>query len=291
MDGIIIKGIGGFYYVETADGIIECKARGVLRNKKVTPMAGDRVDVNPDDKTIDDIKERKSALTKPPVANIDKLFIVVSATKPRPNTLLVDRLTAIAVHNNIEPIIVFNKTDLLDIDDLIAEYRKTNFTVIKACGKTGEGVEEIKRELQGNISAFTGNTGVGKSTLLNLIDPSLTLPTSEISEKLGRGKHTTRESTLIKLDADTYVADTPGFASLEALADQIILKDELDSCFPEFEPYLSSCQFYPHCSHIKDKGCAIREKAEENVEISHSRYESYIAMYEEVKDIKDWQIK
>ncbi len=291
MDGIIIKGIGGFYYVETADGVIETKARGVLRNQKITPMAGDRVEINPEDKTIDVIKERKSALTKPPVANIDKLFIIVSATQPRPNPLLVDRLTAIAVHNNIEPVIVFNKTDLLDASELIEEYKKTSFTVIKACGKTGEGVDEIKRKLQGCISAFTGNTGVGKSTLLNQIDESLALPTSEISQKLGRGKHTTRESVLIKLDADTYVADTPGFASLDALADQIILKDELADCFPEFAPYLSDCQFFPHCSHVKDKNCKIRELAEEGIEISRSRYDSYVSMYNEVKDVKDWQLK
>ncbi len=291
IQGLIIKGIGGFYYVETANGLLECKARGAFRKEKITPMAGDRVLVNEVEHTIDEILPRTSALQRPPVANIDRLFIVISATQPRPNTLLVDRLTAIAVKNNIEPIIVLNKTDLENVDELVDIYSKTKFTLIRACGKTGEGVDEIRNELKGHISAFTGNTGVGKSTLLNWINPELNLETSEISQKLGRGKHTTRESTLIKLDDNTYVADTPGFASIEALADQIILKDDLDLYFPEFEDFLPECKFYPHCSHVKDKGCRIRELAEEDKEISISRYNNYIKLYQEVENVKEWQLK
>ena len=291
IQGLIIKGIGGFYYVETANGLLECKARGAFRKEKITPMAGDRVLVNEVEHTIDEILPRTSALQRPPVANIDRLFIVISATQPRPNTLLVDRLTAIAVKNNIEPIIVLNKTDLENVDELVDIYSKTKFTLIRACGKTGEGVDEIRNELKGHISAFTGNTGVGKSTLLNRINPELNLETSEISQKLGRGKHTTRESTLIKLDDNTYVADTPGFASIEALADQIILKDDLDLYFPEFEDFLPECKFYPHCSHVKDKGCRIRELAEEDKEISISRYNNYVKLYQEVENVKEWQLK
>ena len=291
IQGLIIKGIGGFYYVETANGLLECKARGAFRKEKITPMAGDRVLVNEVEHTIDEILPRTSALQRPPVANIDRLFIVISATQPRPNTLLVDRLTAIAVKNNIEPIIVLNKTDLENVDELVNIYSKTKFTLIRACGKTGEGVDEIRNELKGHISAFTGNTGVGKSTLLNRINPELNLETSEISQKLGRGKHTTRESTLIKLDDNTYVADTPGFASIEALADQIILKDDLDLYFPEFEDFLPECKFYPHCSHVKDKGCRIRELAEEDKEISISRYNNYVKLYQEVENVKEWQLK
>ena len=292
-NGIIIKGIGGFYYVETAVGIYECKARGVFRKDKITPMVGDHVVININDNaenTIDDIKERRSALQRPPVANIDQLVIVVSGTEPRPNTLLVDRLTAIAVKNNIEPVIVLNKSDLIDVGELIDIYSKTKFKVIKACGKTGEGIDEIREVLQNKVSAFTGNSGVGKSTILNRINPELELATNEISQKLGRGKHTTRECTLIKLDDNTYVADTPGFASLEILKQEVILKEDLADCFPEFEEFIEDCQFYPGCAHVKDKGCAVIKAVEDGV-IAKSRHDSYKALYEEVKDVKEWQVK
>lgn len=292
-NGIIVKGIGGFYYVETAIGIYECKARGVFRKEKITPMVGDHVVITINDNaenTIDEIGERRSALQRPSVANIDQLIIVVSGTEPRPNTLLVDRLTAIAVKNNIEPVIVLNKIDLIDVQELIDIYSKTKFKLIVACGKTGEGVKELKATLQGKISAFTGNSGVGKSTLLNLIDPELNLATSEISQKLGRGKHTTRESTLIKLNDNTYVADTPGFASLEILQQEVILKEDLQYCFPEFEEFFEDCKFYPNCAHIKDKGCAVVEAVGKGI-ISESRHASYKALYEEVKDLKEWQVK
>lgn len=292
-NGIIIKGIGGFYYVETADGIYECKARGVFRKEKITPMVGDNVVISINDNaenTIDDILPRRSALQRPPVANIDQLVIVVSGTEPRPNTLLVDRLTAIAVNNNIEPIIVLNKSDLIDVGELLDIYQKTKFKVIKACGKTGEGVDEIKDALKGKVSAFTGNSGVGKSTILNRINPELGLATNEISQKLGRGKHTTRECTLIKLDDNTYVADTPGFASLEILKQEVILKEDLGYCFPEFEEFFEDCKFYPNCAHVKDKGCAVIQAVEDGI-IAKSRHDSYKALYEEVKDVKEWQVK
>ena len=292
-NGIIIKGIGGFYYVETAVGIYECKARGVFRKEKITPMVGDHVVISINDNaenTIDDIKERRSALQRPPVANIDQLVIVVSGTEPRPNTLLVDRLTAIAVKNNIEPVIVLNKSDLIDVGELIDIYSKTKFKVIKACGKTGEGIDEIREVLENKVSAFTGNSGVGKSTVLNQINPELELATNEISQKLGRGKHTTRECTLIKLDDNTYVADTPGFASLEILKQEVILKEDLADCFPEFEEYLEDCKFYPGCAHVKDKGCAVIQAVEDGL-IAKSRHDSYKALYEEVKDVKEWQVK
>ena len=292
-NGTIIKGIGGFYYVETAEGIFECKARGVFRKEKITPMVGDNVVITVNentDNTIDEIKERRSFLLRPPVANIDQLIIVVSCTQPRPNTLLVDRLTAIAVKNNIEPVIVLNKIDLADVEDLKDIYKKTVFNVIEACGKTGEGTDEIKEILKNKISAFTGNSGVGKSTLLNQIDPHLNLETNEISQKLGRGKHTTRECTLIKLDDSTYVADTPGFASLELLKQEVILKEDLQYCFPEFEDYIDNCKFATNCSHTTDKGCAVIKAVEDGI-ISKSRHDSYNALYNEVKDLKEWQVK
>ncbi|MDD6807873.1 MAG: ribosome small subunit-dependent GTPase A [Oscillospiraceae bacterium] len=293
-EGIIVKGIGGFYYVETAEGVYECKARGVFRKEKITPLVGDRVKISineaeKSENTIEEILPRSSFLLRPPVANIDQLIIVVSGCQPSPNTVLTDRLTAIAINRNIEPIIVLNKSDLIDVLDLYKAYSTTGFRTIVASGRTGYGVDEIKALLEGKISAFTGNSGVGKSTLLNCIDPSLGLATSEISLKLGRGKHTTRETTLHKI-CGGYVADTPGFASLEILKNEIILKDELQYCFPEFEDYIEQCKFFPSCAHINDSGCAVR-KAVEDGQISGSRYQSYRVLYDEVKDLKEWELK
>lgn len=291
-EAIIIKGIGGFYYAEAADQIYECKARGAFRKEKLTPLAGDRVIISINENaenTIDEILPRTSVLTRPPVANIDRLVIVVSSCEPKPNTLVIDKLTAIAVGRHIEPVIVLNKADLLDVASLYDSYTKAGFKTIITSGKTRLGVNEIKALLPGHITAFTGNSGVGKSTLLNCIDESLSLQTAEISKKLGRGKHTTRECTLYKVE-DGYVADTPGFASLEILQNEVILKDDLQYCFPEFEPYIGCCKFGVSCAHINDKGCKILEAVERG-EIAKPRHESYIAMYNEVKDIKEWSLK
>ncbi len=291
--GTIVKGIGGFYYVEAADQIYECKARGVFRKERITPLVGDQVIItlSGDDSynSIDEILERKNFLRRPPVANIDQLIIVVASCEPNPNALVIDRLTAMAVKAGIEPVIVLNKADLKDVSDWAETYRKAGFKTIVASGKEGTGAAEIRALLSGKTSAFTGNTGVGKSTLLNCVDDSLGLATGEISKKLGRGRHTTRECTLLKVNGG-YVADTPGFASLEFEKSDIIMKDELEDCFPEFEPFLDQCQFFPSCRHLNDKGCAVRA-AVENGTIAESRYNSYKMLYDEVKDIEDWQLK
>lgn len=319
LKGIIIKGVSGFYFVETDIGVFECKARGSFRKEKITPLVGDRVHISVKDENatvslndiigdgagnksgsvkqdklnegnaIEEILPRKNFLTRPPVANIDKLIIVVSSIEPRPNTLLIDRLTAIAVKRDIEPVIVLNKSDLAGFDDLFEAYKLSGFETIIASGKTGEGVDDIRKLLCGNVSAFTGNSGVGKSTLLNQIDPSLGLATQAISQKLGRGKHTTRECTLHKVGGG-YVADTPGFASLELLKNEVILKDDLPFCFPEFESFMQNCRFYPNCSHMDDKACAVRAAAEAG-SIAVSRYQSYRDLYTEVKDIREWHLK
>lgn len=292
-NGIIIKGIGGFYYVEVAGEVYECKARGIFRKEKITPLVGDyvKITVNEDDKenTIDKIKERKNYIKRPPLANVDQLIIVASSCKPFPKPFIIDKLTAICMHKSIEPIIVFNKTDLHEVEELMQIYNKTPFKTFAVSGKTGEGIEELKSVFKDKTSAFTGNSGVGKSTILNCIDSDLKISTGEISEKLGRGRHTTRECQLYKL-AGGYVADTPGFSSLELSLekDEIIMKDELQYCYPEFEEYIGSCKF-TSCSHTTDKGCKIIE-AVNNGEISESRHESYKMMYDEVKDIKDWQL-
>ena len=293
LQGTIIKGIGGFYYVEAAEGVYECKARGAFRKKKITPLTGDKVIItlSGDDSynAIDEILPRRNELRRPPVANIDQLIIVVSSCEPTPNALVVDRLTAMAVKSNIEPVIVLNKSDLKDVSDWKETYEKAGFKTIVSSGKTGLGAEEIREVLKGKTSAFTGNTGVGKSTLLNCVDPTLGLATQEISQKLGRGKHTTRECTLMSV-CGGYVIDTPGFASLEFEKKDIIRKEELGDCFPEFEPFIPQCRFYPSCGHNSDKGCAVRAAVEEGI-IAESRYNSYKMLFAEVKDIQDWELK
>ena len=290
LEGIILKGIGGFYYVEAADKVYECKARGAFRKSRIKPLAGDRVEISVNENaenTIDVIRERSSLMLRPPVANIDRLFIVASAKEPNPVLLIIDRLTAIAVNRGIEPIIVFTKTDLADISSYVEVYKKAGFKTIAVSSVTGEGVELIKAELKNHISAFCGNSGVGKSTLLNAINPSLGLKTAEISDKLGRGRHTTRESELFKVDGG-YVADTPGFSSLDLEETEIILKDELPHTFPEFEQYLGECKF-TSCLHVRDKGCRIIEAVEAG-DIPKSRHESYCVMMEQAKEIKEWEL-
>ncbi len=290
-EGIIIKGIGGFYYVEAADEIYECKARGIFRKSGVKPLAGDRVLISINENaenTIEKIFERKNALERPPVANVDKLFIVSSVCEPKPVLLIIDRLTALATVKNIEPIVVFTKNDLDDASEYISIYKKAGIKAFSVSCVNGDGVELVKNELNGCISAFCGNTGVGKSSLLNAIDPSLALKTGEISDKLGRGRHTTRHSEMIKVDGG-YVADTPGFSSFDSEENEIILKDDLPYAFKEFEDFIGECKF-TSCLHVKDKGCRIIQAVEEGI-IPVSRHESYCTMMEEAKNIKEWEIR
>lgn len=290
LDGIIIKGIGGFYYVEAAGEIYECKARGVFRKSGIKPLAGDRVSISVNDKaenTIDEIYERSSVLIRPPVANADRLFIVSSVCEPNPVLLIIDRLTALAVSKGIEPVVVFTKNDLKSADEYIEIYKKAGIKAIAVSCVTGEGVDAVRAELAGHISAFCGNSGVGKSSLLNAIDPDLCLKTGEISDKLGRGRHTTRHSELFKVEGG-YVADTPGFSSFETEETEPILKEDLPYAFKEFEKYIGQCKF-TSCLHTKDKGCRIIQAVEDG-EIPVSRHESYCAMMEQAKNIKEWEL-
>ena len=287
----ILKGIGGFYYVVAAGAVYEGRARGIFRKEGVTPLAGGPVTVTLDadpqsgNNTIDRIEPRRNFFLRPPVANIDRLFITVSAVQPRPNYLLIDRLTAIAVYKHVEPVIVITKGDLAPVDDLVRIYRSTGLQMIVSDGGE-ETAEAIRSLITGKVAAFTGNSGVGKSTLINLIAPELNLDTAQISQKLGRGRHTTRTAELFRV-ADGYVVDTPGFSSLDFSSGERIPKEELATCFPEFVPFLAECRF-TSCSHTTDRGCGVLRHLEAG-EIDPSRHQSYVQLYQEVKDIKQWQ--
>lgn len=290
--GKIVKGIGGFYYVDCDNEIIECKARGSFRKQGMSPLVGDDVEISVFDNSenaIETILPRKNELIRPPLANLDTLFIVASIVDPKINTLILDNLIAVAEYKHIEPIIVFTK---IDLDDSARDYKniydKAGFKTILCDNTNGLGADEIRAMLNGKCSAFTGNTGVGKSSLLNNIFPELNLATGETSKKLGRGKHTTRHCELFKVDGG-YVADTPGFSSLDFQRCEKIMKDDLPYCFREFDEYLPYCKFST-CTHTCDKGCAVVEAVEQG-KISTSRHNSYVSMYNEVKDVKQWEMK
>ena len=288
LKGIITKGIGGFYYVEVANAIYECKARGIFRKNKISPLVGDVVEISINENaenTIDTILERKNSLIRPPVSNIDNLLIVVSTTDPKPNFYVIDKLIAIAEHKNIEPYIIISKTDLSSYAEIVNNYKDAGINLIVLDNE--DSYNKIKEIMKDKISAFTGNSGVGKTTLLNKLDNTLNLSTGAISDKLGRGRHTTRQAQLFRV-CGGYVIDTPGFSSLDFEKVEIIKKDELPYCFREFKEYLGTCKF-TSCSHVNDKGCSIC-KAVKDGKISQSRHNSYIQMYNQAKEIKEWEI-
>ncbi len=291
MNGIIIKAIGGIYTVEAPDGIYECKARGIFRKNGVSPLCGDKVEISFSENTpvIEKIFDRKSTIIRPPLANLDALVFVVSTCEPQPNLLLLDKFIAIAEHKNIKPIIVFTKIDKKDFKPYSAIYENCGINVFEVDNVSGKGADKVKTALIGKISAFTGNTGVGKSSLLNNIFPELNLATNEISQKLGRGKHTTRHVQLYKLRDGGYIADTPGFSSFDTKRYDIIFKYEIAECFTEFRPYLGKCRFQD-CSHTKESGCAVIEAVNRG-EISKTRHGNYVTMYEEARLLKEWEHK
>ncbi len=289
LDGIIVKSIAGFCYVEAGDKIYECKPRGAFRKEGLIPSAGDKVSfsLNGNKGTVEEIYDRKNYLVRPPLANLDKLFIVSSCTIPSVNPLLIDRMTAICEHIGIEPIIVFNKADVGDFEDLPEIYSRTGYKTFVVSAMTGSGIDEVKREINGCVSAFCGNSGVGKSSILNHILDGITLSTGEVSEKLGRGKHTTRAVELYKV-SDGYVADTPGFSTLELTDFMLNDKDELKFCFPEFKDHYGQCKFNS-CTHISEPGCSVIAAVKKG-SISKSRHASYISMFDDLKKIKSWEI-
>lgn len=289
-EGLILKGIGGFYYVETSDGVFECKAKGKFRKNGISPLAGDKVIITVrEDKenTIDEIQPRKNKLVRPPVANIDKLLIVVSVAKPYPNTQIIDKMTLLAEKNGIEPVIVLTKTDLAEFDEIYSIYKSTGYRVYTFSSVDNKGIDEIKAELKNSITAFTGNSGVGKSTLINALNGNDDIKTGEISEKLGRGRHTTRQAEIIKI-ADGLVIDTAGFSSIDFVDDNIMLREDVQYYFREFDEYIGQCKF-TGCAHLGEKGCKICEVVDKGI-ISKSRHNSYVSMYNELKDVKKWNL-
>ncbi len=278
--------------MEASDGVYECKARGIFRKRGISPVCGDRVEISFENDgmgVIDEIEERRSLLIRPPLANLDRLFFVSSSCEPQPNLLLLDKFIAIAEYKHIEPVVVFTKADKLDPADYIKIYDRVGIRTVSVNNVTGEGSERVRELLTGKLSAFTGNTGVGKSSLMNNIFPGLVLATGEISRKLGRGRHTTRHVELYKLEGGGYVADTPGFSSFDTNRYDIIFKDELADCFVEFREYFGKCRF-GDCSHTSEKGCAVIDAVDQGL-IPRSRHESYIAMYEEASKLKEWEYK
>lgn len=287
--GTIIKGIGGFYYVESADTVYECKARGAFRKSRITPLVGDCVTISVNrnaENTIDEIHKRKNFLNRPPVSNIDNLIIVISTTEPKPNFLVADRIIANAEYKGIEPIIVISKGDIAPVNAVRDVYDKSGISVISLI--ENGSIDELKALMKGKTNAFTGNSGVGKSTLLNRIDPSLNLSTAPISQKLGRGRHTTRQAELFKV-CGGFVVDTPGFSSFEFDKNEMIPKDELAYCFREFRDYIGQCKFST-CSHTGDKGCEIGEAVTAG-KISETRYNNYISLYKASSEINEWELK
>jgi len=286
--GRIIKATGGFYYVQAGDEIIACRARGRFRKDGVSPLVGDIVAVRREESgegMVAEILPRRNALSRPPVANLDRLLLVVATADPAPNRFVIDKMLALAAHAGIEAALVVTKTDLAAADALAADYRAAGYPVVCVNSLAGD-VEAVAALIEGKVCAVTGNTGVGKSTLLNALAPDLALATGETSKKLGRGRHTTRTVELFSV-CGGFVADTPGFSALELGEERPIRADELADCFPEFSEYVDRCRF-TGCSHTREKGCAVLAAVEAG-KIALSRHKSYCALYDEAKQVKEWE--
>ena len=290
INGKIIKGIGGFYYVDTENGLYECRARGIFRKNKITPLVGDRVSISVVDEenkkgVVEEIEERDTELVRPPIANVDKALIVFAIKNPSPNLSLLDRFIVLAEKENLEIVIVFTKVDLDTDGELLGElkdiYEVSGYKVIPVSNKLKLNIDKIKEELKENTVVFAGPSGVGKSSLLNEVDKNFELKTGEVSDKIKRGKHTTRHAELLKLECGGMVADTPGFSSL-TLDD--IDESELKEYFIEFDKY-DECRFGSRCIHENEPSCAVKE-AVENGDISKKRYESYIQLLNEIRSGK-----
>lgn len=289
--GRIVRSLSGFYDVQTPAGVVTCRGRGSLRRGGESPLTGDMVEITVEGGKgmVERILPRKNAFVRPAVANVDALVVFAANVNPVTEPFLIDRVAAIAGDQGVEVYICINKCDLDPAVDLERIYTRAGFPVIRASAQTGEGVAQLRSLLSGKLTAFTGNTGVGKSSMLNALCPGLELATGQVSQKLGRGRHTTRHVELFALDDNTCVADTPGFASFDTEQMEIILKENLQYAFRDFAPYLGECQFHD-CSHRAEPGCAVR-RAVETGEIEASRYQSYLQLYDQYSRIKIWERK
>ena len=285
----IIKALSGFYYVQTDDGVIECRARGKMRREKITPLVGDFVELSRQGKTgtVEQILLRRNQFIRPAVANIDLLVVLASCAIPVTEPFLIDRVLAVAARQGVPVLLCVNKDDLVSATPLAQIYEKAGFPVVVTSAETGEGIDALRQAIHGKLAVFTGNSGVGKSSILNCLAPGLSVPVAEVSEKLGRGRHTTRHIELYALGDGTFVGDTPGFSSFDTERMDLVRKEDLQDSFLEFAPYVGKCQF-PDCAHLREPHCAVREAVERG-EIGQTRYDSYVRLYEMAKEIKPWE--
>ena len=289
--GRIVRSLSGFYEVRTPRGTVTCRARGILRKDGVTPLTGDMAEITLErgKGMVERILPRRNSFVRPAVANVDALVVFAANVNPITEPVLIDRVAAIAGDQEVPVYLCVNKCDLDPGVDLVRIYESAGFPVICTSAETGQGVEELRKRIRGKLTAFTGNSGVGKSSILNRLCPELSLSVGEVSEKLGRGRHTTRHVELYDLGEDTFVADTPGFSSFDTDQMDVILKENLQYAFPDFGRYLGGCQFRD-CSHRAEPGCAVRAALERG-DIQPTRYDSYLRLYEKASQIKLWELK
>ena len=288
--GRIVKALSGFYFVRDEEKSVRCRARGRFRKLDFHPLVGDWAQytlLEDGSGILEEVEERRNFFQRPAVANVDQLVIVASEAIPKTDPYLIDRMCAIAELKQCEVLLCLNKCDLERAEELYAIYRTAKLPTLCISAVTGEGMDELKQRLSGKLSAFTGNSGVGKSTILNAMEPHFALATGAVSEALGRGRHTTRHVELFTLSGGAEVIDTPGFSSFDTEELSLQLKRHLPELFPEFRPYLSGCRF-AGCRHGKEKGCAVREALQAG-EISPSRYRSYLRLLEELRPLREWQ--
>ena len=290
--GRIEKALSGFYYVNTGRETLQCRARGKFRKEGLSPLVGDWVQVRElggGEGFVEAVEPRKNVFLRPAAANIDQLVIIASAAIPVTEPYLIDRIAAIAALKGCDVLVCLNKCDLDPAEGLYGIYSRSAIPVLRISAETGEGLDALRRAIAGKLNAFTGNSGVGKSSVLNALVPGLQLPVGEVSKALGRGRHTTRHVELFPLGGGTYVIDTPGFSSFDTEEMDLELKEHLPETFPEFAPYVGECRF-TGCTHTKEKGCRVLQAVKDG-DIPVSRHKSYLRLFDELKDVQAWQKK